>query len=132
MKLLKKYIDKYKELIKYVIAGVLTTLISIVTYNLFRNIKIDYQTSTVLSWICAVTFAYFINKHYVFKSSEKSLIEFINFVKYRLLSLGIEIISMYLLVDILSINDRISKIIVQVIVQILNYLFSKLFVFKKK
>ncbi|MDD3187657.1 MAG: GtrA family protein [Bacilli bacterium] len=130
--MIKKIMMKYEEIIKYVIAGVCTTIVSLLVYNLLRNINVDYQVSNVISWICAVTFAYFINKYYVFKNKEKSLIEFFNFVKYRILSLGIEIGSMFILVSMLSINDRISKLIVQVIVQVLNYVFSKLFVFKKK
>lgn len=126
-----KLYKKYEELIKYVIAGVLTTVISIVSYNIFRNIGIYYQICNVLSWICAVIFAYFVNKYYVFKSESKSLKEFISFISCRLLSLGIDMISMFILVDLISINDRISKLIVQVIVLVLNYVFSKLFVFKK-
>jgi len=125
-------LKKYEEIIKYLVAGVCTTIVSLLSYNLLRNINIDYQISNVISWILAVTFAYFINKYYVFKSSKKNILEFVNFFKYRLLSLLIEIGTMYLFVSVFSINDRISKLIVQVIVQVLNYIFSKLFVFKKE
>ena len=124
-------LKKYEEIIKYVIAGVLTTIVSITSYNLFRNINVSYKISTILSWILAVLFAYFINKIYVFNKSEKDKIEFLKFIISRLLSLLIEFITMIILVDIFIINDRLSKLIVQVIVFILNYVFSKFIVFKK-
>lgn len=132
MKSIMKLMKKYEEIIKYLIVGVLTTIISIGIYFILRNLNVNYQVANVISWVCAVTFAYFTNKYFVFQNKEKSLIEFIKFIEYRLLSLVIEIFSMYALVDMMSINDRVSKIVVQVIVQVLNYIFSKLLVFKKK
>lgn len=122
---------KYEEVIRYIIAGVLTTIISIISYNLFRNINIDYKISTILSWILAVIFAYFINKIFVFKKKNNDIKEFINFVFARIISLIIEFISMLIMVDLISINDRLSKLMVQIIVLVLNYIFSKFFVFKK-
>lgn len=124
-------VNKYNEIIKYVIAGILTTIISIVSYNLFRNININYKICTILSWILSVIFAYFVNKIYVFNKRENSLKEFINFVLARLLSLGIEFIFMIFMVDLINVNDRIAKIFVQFIVLVLNYIFSKFLVFKK-
>ncbi|MEG2232602.1 MAG: GtrA family protein [Bacilli bacterium] len=126
-----KLIKKYEEIIKYIIAGGLTTVISILSYNILRNFNINYLVCTILSWILAVIFAYFINKYYVFKNKQKNVVEFINFIGARLLSLGIEFLAMYIMVDIITLNDRIAKITVQFIVFILNYIFSKLFVFKK-
>ena len=76
-----------------------------------------------------------INKIFVFysKSNGKELFkEIYEFFKYRILTLVIELVLMYLFVDLLSINDMISKIIVQIVVIILNYIFSKLFIFQKK
>lgn len=122
---------KYEEVIRYIIAGILTTIISIISYNLFRNINIDYKISTILSWILAVIFAYFINKIFVFKKKNNDIKEFINFVFARIISLIIEFISMLIMVDLISINDRLSKLMVQIIVLVLNYIFSKFFVFKK-
>lgn len=120
-----------KEVIRYIIAGILTTLISILSYNICRNININYETSTVLSWIIAVLFAYFINSLFVFQNKKNNLQEFFKFVFCRLLSLAIEFVCMILMVEILKINDRMAKIVVQGIVFILNYVFSKLIVFKK-
>ncbi len=124
-------VRKYDEIIRYIIAGILTTIVSIASYNLLRNINIDYKICTILSWILAVIFAYFINKLFVFKSQKNNIKEFINFILARLLSLFIEFIFMMIMVDFININDRIAKLIVQFVVLVLNYIFSKFFVFKK-
>ena len=123
-------VRKYDEIIRYIIAGILTTIVSIASYNLLRNINIDYKICTILSWILAVIFAYFINKLFVFKSQKNNIKEFINFILARLLSLFIEFIFMMIMVDFININDRIAKLIVQFVVLVLNYVFSKFFVFK--
>jgi len=137
---MKKLIDlykKYEEVIKYLFFGVLTTLVSIVIYWIFTKLfNVNYMISNVISWIGSVSFAYITNKLFVFKSkcdNEKDvIIEIYQFFKYRLFSLVIDILLMYLFVEIFSVDDMISKLIVQVIVIVLNYLFSKLFVFKNK
>ena len=124
---------KYKEAVNYLIVGGLTTVVSICSYYLFRIFIKEYIICTVLSWILAVLFAYITNRKYVFHSKEKNILkEFIEFIFSRLLSLLAEVATMYILLDFLNIPDRISKILVQVIIVILNYVFSKLFVFKDK
>ena len=127
---------KYKEIINYLIFGGLTTLVSIGTYAIFTKIfNIDYLVSNVLSWIIAVLFAFITNKLFVFesKSKDKKLVskEITNFFFFRIVSLGIEMVIMYVFVDLLAINDLITKVIAQVIVILSNYIFSKVFVFKK-
>ena len=128
-----KIYKKYEEIINYLIFGVLTTLVSILSYAFFtRLINLDYVLSNILSWILSVTFAFFTNQKYVFNTSSSSKIkDMFKFYLSRLTSLGIELITMYILVTLLSLNDMISKIIVQFIVIVLNYVLSKLFVFKK-
>ena len=128
-----KIYKKYEEIINYLIFGVLTTLVSILSYAFFtRLINFDYVISNILSWILSVTFAFFTNQKYVFKTSSSNKIkDMFKFYLSRLTSLGIELITMYILVTLLSLNDMISKIIVQFIVIVLNYVLSKLFVFKK-
>lgn len=127
---------KYKEIINYLIVGVCTVVISIASYALFADVfKIDYIISNIISWIIAVMFAYFTNSKFVFNSKavkKDKASEVVNFFIYRLLSLGIETFLLYILVDLISINDLISKTFVQIIVIILNYIFSKFLVFKKK
>ena len=137
MNKLKKFINKNKEIINYLIVGGLTTVVSYLSYAFVsRILGFDYKLSTVLSWVCAVLFAYFANKTVVFKSKSTSkkhfFIEVVNFFKYRVLSLIIDMILMIILVSLLSINDLIAKIIVQFIIVAINYVFSKFFVFNKK
>ena len=131
--IIKIYI-KYKEIINYLIAGFLTLIVSISSYALLSKIlHIYYIISNIVSWILAVIFAYYVNRKFVFKSTSikrEKVYEIINFFKYRVLSLIIETILMYLLVDIILINDLVSKVIVQIIVIILNYIFSKFLIFK--
>ena len=125
---------KYEEIINYLFIGGCTTIVSIVTYALCTSIfHIYYQFSNVISWIFSVIFAFITNKLFVFKvkNNEKLLLEIYQFIKFRLLSLVIDMLTMYILVDLFQINDIISKILVQFIVVVLNYVFSKLFIFKK-
>ena len=106
--------------------------------KILLNIKvfgINYLISNIISWVVSVAFAYITNKIFVFKNKEKEkkqvFIQIYQFVKYRLFSLIIDILLMYAFVELVKIDDMISKIIVQVIVIVLNYVFSKIFVFKK-
>ena len=112
-----------------------TTIVSIGSYAICTSLfSIHYQVSNIISWFFAVAFAFITNKLFVFKvkSNDKLLYEIYQFVKFRILSLLIDMACMYILVDLFSINDIISKILVQFIVVALNYIFSKLFIFKKK
>ena len=139
---MKKILDlykKYEEIINYVIVGVLTTIVSLLTYYicvftiLNPNNAIELQIANVISWIASVTFAYFTNRKYVFKSKNKNkLKEASKFYLSRLSTLIIDMLFMMLFVTIFLINDKLSKFLVQFIILILNYVFSKLFVFKNK
>lgn len=139
---MKKIINlykKYEEIINYLIIGVLTTIISLVTYYIcvytFLDPKdaIELQIANIISWIIAVLFAYITNRIFVFKSKSKEILkEITSFVSARILTLLIDMLIMFIMVTTLHMNDKISKLIVQVVVIVLNYIFSKLFVFKKK
>lgn len=134
---MKKIIDlykKYEEVINYLIVGGMTTLVSIVIYALCTKcFHINYMVSNVISWIASVLFAYVFNRIFVFKSKNDNIfVEIYQFFKYRIFSFLIEIFLMYVFVELINIDDMISKVIVQLIVVALNYIFSKLFVFKKK
>jgi len=122
---------KYEEQINYIIIGGLTTLISIVSYALINLTGIDPLISNIISWIIAVTFAYFTNKTIVFKDQSKDKKQIIEFFVYRLVTLGIEEAILFIMIKKLLINDLITKIIAQIVVFIANYLFSKFLVFKK-
>ena len=139
MSKIKELYNKYKEIINYLIFGVLTTVVSLVVYYIsvftFLNPDnpIQLQIANILSWIAGVTFAYFTNRRFVFESKEQNkLKEATKFVASRIVTLILDMIIMWLGVTVLHNNDKIIKIISQVIVVISNYIFSKIFVFTKK
>lgn len=136
MQKIKKLITQYKEIIFYLVFGVLTTLVNIITYSIATEwFSINYQVSNIISWIVSVTFAFITNKLFVFESKkiEKTTLirEGISFYGFRVISLGMDMLVMYIMVSILTMNDLFAKIISNVIVIVVNYVFSKLFVFKK-
>ena len=129
---------KNKEVINYLIFGFLTTLINLLTYFILTSIWLDaskvieLQSANIISWITAVIFAYFTNRKYVFDSKNNNKIkEIFSFFIARLTTLVVDMIIMYLGVNILFFNDKFVKIISQIIVIVANYVLSKLFVFKK-
>ena len=137
MEKLKELYKKYKEILFYLIFGVLTTVVNYVLYLLFAKIlNVNYMVATVLSQIIAIIFAYVTNKLFVFESknlTKKELVrEIISFFGFRGISLLLDMGFMYLFVDILNLNDAIMKLVSNVLIIIANYVFSKLFVFKKK
>lgn len=138
---IEKLYNNYKEIVNYLIIGVLTTVVSLVSFYLIRifvftnDSQFDIQLANVISWVLAVLFAFVTNKKYVFESKSTGYQKFLEMIKFyvsRLTTLGIEMFVMWLLTSPLKVDDMISKIIVQFIIVILNYVFSKLFVFKKK
>lgn len=138
---IKKLYNNYKEIVNYLIIGVLTTVVSLVSFYLVRifvftnDSQFDIQFANVISWVLAVLFAFVTNKKYVFESKSTGYQKFVEMIKFyvsRLTTLGVEMFVMWLLTSPLKVDDMISKIIVQFIIVILNYVFSKLFVFKKK
>ena len=135
---IKKIINKNGEIIRYVIVGGLTTLVSLLSYYiciwlfLDPNNGIQLQVANIISWILSVTFAYFANRKYVFKSNGKVIEEVVGFYGARILTLLIDMFSMFLMVTLFHINDKIAKIIVQFIILVLNYIFSKYLVFNDK
>ncbi len=136
---MKKFYLKNKEIINYLIIGVLTTIVSLAVYYgltltiLDPNNGIELQIANVTSWIAAVNFAYFTNRKYVFSVDNKANFkEIVSFYLSRLLTLFIDMAVMYIFVTVLKFDDKIMKIIAQVIVVVLNYVFSKFIVFKKK
>ena len=137
METIRKYVErlwKDPELIRYVVIGACTTAVNYVVYLLARAVDLHYMAATVLSSVIAILFAYVANKLYVFRSHTDSLkafaIEFFNFILMRVVSLGADVLLMKLMVDGMHLNDRIAKIFVQVVVVVLNYVFSKLYIFK--
>lgn len=137
--MLKNIIIKYREIISYIIVGGLTTVVSLGSYYvcvltlLNPQDPVQLQAANIISWICAVIFAYFTNRKFVFEVKQKqSIQEAARFFGARVTTLLIDMGSMAVMVSVLKINDKVAKIIVQFIVLVLNYMFSKFFVFIKK
>lgn len=132
---LKKLYLKYKELVNYVIFGVLTTLVNYIVYFLCLDLLgWHYLVVNVLAWIISVLFAYITNRIWVFESKAKGwriLKEILLFFASRLTSLGAETLLLFLMVDTAGMDKNISKLIVGVAVIIINYILSKLIVFRK-
>ena len=131
---IKKLINK--ETILYVIFGILTTIVNLIAYYLFSNIiNINYLISNAIAWIISVVFAYITNKFFVFNSSyiNKDVIieEFIKFMNCRLISGLSEVVLLFLFVDLLLMNDIVAKLIIGVLVALINFIFSKVFIFKE-
>ena len=131
--------EKIKEIIRYLIVGVLTTIVSLATYYLLTSTilepskPLELQIANIISWIVSVTFAYITNRRFVFFQKNKVTIkEISNFYLSRVVTLLLDMLLMFVFVTKLSFNDKIIKIIVQVIVIILNYCLSKFLVFKNK
>lgn len=141
MILLKIIIDlynKYRETINYLIFGVLTTIVSLgVYYGLTFTIlepdnAICLQIANIISWMAGVIFAYITNRKFVFNSKNDNVFkEFSSFVGTRIITLFMDMLTMLVGVTLLKGNDKIIKLISQFIVVVGNYLFSKIFVFKR-
>lgn len=137
MEKIKELYKKYKEIIMYLIFGGLTTLVNIVAYFILaRLLNIETVASTIIALIVSILFAYITNKIFVFESktnNKKDLLrEMISFFACRALSGVMDVAIMYVTVDLWHFNDIIMKIISNIIVIIVNYVFSKLIIFKKK
>ncbi len=130
----KEIIVQYKELVLYLIFGILTTAVNILTYLFFTRIfNINYLISNILAWLISVLFAYITNRVWVFKSNKSNiLLEFSLFIGGRIFSGVLDSVLLYSFVSLAMWNDFISKIIIGIIVVIINYIFNKIIVFKKK
>lgn len=149
--MIKKLFLKYKELISYVFFGVLATIVNLVSFKIFDVILGAhlYLITNIVSWFITVVFAYFTNKLWVFesKSWEAKIVvkELVGFFGARIFSLAVEEAGLWLMIDVCSMGElsweifsfvltgnMIAKIIMQVVIVILNYVFSKLVIFKNK
>lgn len=122
-----------KELLNYIVFGVLTTLINILTYQIFSMAGVTTLIANGIAWLLSVLFAYITNRKYVFDShSENRIQECLKFYGSRISTGILDMAGMWILVDILHLNGMVSKVGMNVVVIVLNYIFSKLFVFKDK
>lgn len=125
-----------RETISYFVFGVLTTAVDWLVYPLMRWLKYSVAFSSAASWAAAVLFAFITNKLFVFQShtlSGKELFkEFISFVSCRALTGAFSVGAMVMMVDIWGLNEWFGKFMVSAMSLVLNYVFSKLFIFKQK
>lgn len=138
---MKKLINKlwnftfHTEAGLYLVFGVLTTVVSLLAFFLSQLIFDNYLVSTVIKNVSGILFAYFTNRGIVFGSKAKGgqkLLEFFKFTASRLLTFALDMLISFLMVDLMHINDNVVGVISTVIVIVLNYVLSKLFVFTKK
>lgn len=125
-----------RETILYLIFGVVTTLVNLVVFALCDELlNLPWKASNIIAWIVAVAVAFITNKIFVFESKEtkiKTLLwELATFAGARVFSLLVEYVALFLLIDLLSVSELFSKVVVNVLVIIINYVFSKLIIFKK-
>lgn len=139
---IKSLYNKYKEMILYLVFGVLTTALNYVVFYIFVGpLGIHYEISNCIAWVAGVIFAYLTNRSIVFnseaKGAKKKLVEAAEFVAARLFSLIAEMILLWLFIDVVTLhpdkkwNELIAKFIGAVVVVILNYIASKFVIFKK-
>ena len=128
---------KHEEGLNYLIFGFLAFVVNYVLYFLFADtLSMHYMAATAISWVLTVVFAYWTNRTFVFKSQNKDFSaivkEFVAFIGARVATGVLEIVLMYVMVDMLVINDKISKLVCQTVVILANYVLSKIWIFKGK
>ena len=124
------------ELVAYLFAGVATTIVNYVVYFMAtRWLGMGVMAGTWTAWVIAVAFGYVVNKAFVFHTHCQSMAalakEAVSFFAMRLVSLGMETVLMFVTVELLGLNDLVMKLLTNIVVIIANYVFSKLFIFKK-
>ena len=136
MRKLRELARKYRDILLYLIFGVLTTLVNyLVYYPLYNWVQLPAAASNGIAWFAAVIFAYLTNKPFVFRSydwSAKTVIpELGKFFGCRVGSGLLETAIIFLSVDLLTWNGNIMKLLLAVFVIVFNYILSKFFVFRK-
>lgn len=134
-------IDLYKrnkQVINYLVFGVLTTFVNLIVYYILTftildpDIALYMQIANVIAWVVSVAFAYITNRKYVFESKNKNIFKEIgSFVGARIITLIMDMIIMFVSVTVFKGNDKLFKLVSQVVVIASNYVLSKLFVFRK-
>lgn len=134
---IKQLYKEHREVISYLFFGGLTTVVNFASFYIFNDIlEIGELYSNVIAWFISVFFAYITNNLYVFQgrggSFSENIKKIVSFYSFRAVSGGIDQLMFWLLVLQLGMNEYLAKVIISVVVIILNYIFSKLFIFRKK
>ena len=136
MNLIWKLMEKYRDVLVYLVFGVLTTVVNYIVYlPCYNLLQLSATVSNIIAWVAAVAFAYLTNKPFVFQShdwSVKTVVpELTKFVSSRVASGALETAIIFVTVDVLAWNGNLMKLATSVIVVVLNYVASKLLVFRK-
>lgn len=128
--------EHYYSILMYLIMGSITTFINIFIFWLFNSqFSLNYTIANIIAWVFSVLFAYVSNKFYVFESKNTSLKtltkEVSSFFFFRILSLFMDLLVMFLCIGLLGFNPLLAKVLANVIVLIANYVFSKFYIFNK-
>lgn len=126
--------NKYREVLLYLFFGGCTTLVNIISFTSLRQVHLNIFISNIIAWVLSVLFAFITNRIFVFESKSKgskALLECASFFGCRVLSFLFDMGIIYLMIDILSCNELLSKIVSNIFVIIINYVFSKILIFKK-
>lgn len=137
VKIIKELLKRYSDIIPYGFFGVCTTIVNMGVYWLCAHpAKMAVLPSTLIAWFMAVLFAYLTNRKWVFHSTastrQEIRKEIVSFYSCRIATGVVDWVMMFVLVDLLHFNDMVIKIVANVVVIILNYVASKLVIFKKK
>ena len=121
-----------RELVLYVVFGAFTFFVNLISYFFFANLLgINYLVSNAIAWFLSVLFAYVTNRTWVFECKSPNILKEMSlFFGGRIFSGVVDMFLMYAFIDLIAFDSSISKIVVQIIVIVLNYIFSKLIVFK--
>ncbi|MDD5952123.1 MAG: GtrA family protein [Oscillospiraceae bacterium] len=130
-------LKKYKEVLLYLVFGGLTTLVNILVYFVCDSwLHWGTVLSTIIAWVLSVIFAFVTNKQFVFESKQTDgktlLYEVSSFFGCRAFSGVLDLLIMWLTVDIFHWHSLLMKVLSNIVVIILNYVFSKLIIFRKK
>ncbi|MBQ3547042.1 MAG: GtrA family protein [Clostridia bacterium] len=126
-------LKKYKQPLLYIVFGIATTLVNFIAYFLLSKLSFGTAISTVLAWLISVIFAFFTNRKYVFNASKNGFLkQLFGFFSMRIATGVLDLLIMVLFVDVLEFNDLLIKLLLNILVIILNYFFSKFLVFKNK
>lgn len=136
-RIIVKLWKKHEEAMNYLFWGGVAFVLSMVLFFIFANIMQIYeQIANILSWIICVIFTYLTNRIFVFKSKTKGIKrvfkEFCDFVTARIMTLIMENAILFVMIDLLTINNMIAKLVGQFVVIVSNYVLSKLWIFKKE
>lgn len=137
LRIFEPFYKKYKEALLYLFFGGLAFIVSVASFSvLVVTLQMNSLVANIISWILAVTFAFFTNRIWVFASptngAKEFLLQMFHFFSGRVATLLVEEAILLIFVTILQFNSIVIKVIAQIVVIILNYIISKLFVFKNK